>query len=121
MSYPLHNAHFIFMVLALLLFIFRGALMLKGRLPKALLSLAAVIAIFLFGTGVALVFLSSTMSFANSWVMTKVIGTLLFVTFSVTALKENRSKPTAIGLWLLAFIAFVYTFLVAKGLLEPMG
>lgn len=121
MSYSVHNAHFIFMLLALLLFMLRGLFLLKGRLPKAMLSLAAVMSILLFGTGLALVFLSSTMSFANSWVMTKLIGTLLFVTFSVIAFKENSSKPRAIGLWLVAFAAFIYTFLVAKGLLDPIG
>jgi uncharacterized membrane protein SirB2 len=61
------------------------------------------------------------MSFANSWVMSKLIGTLLFVSFSVVALKAGVAKPTAILLWLLALAAFVYTFALAKGLLDPIG
>jgi uncharacterized membrane protein SirB2 len=86
-----------------------------------MLSLASVLSILLFGTGLALVFLVSTMTFANGWVMTKMVSTLLFVFFGVMAFKDGVSKPYAIVLWLLGLSAFAYTFIIAKGLMNPIG
>ncbi len=121
MSYFLHNIHFILGLLLLLLYIVRGAFMFKDNLSQAMQSLSAVLDLMLFGTGLALVFASHTMSFANSWVMTKIMGTLFFVAFAVMAFKTGQKKSTAIILWLLGLFAFIYTFIVAKGLVDPLG
>jgi uncharacterized membrane protein SirB2 len=120
-NYLLLNIHFILGLLALFLYILRGAFMLTNNLSRPLLSLASVLSILFFGTGLALVFLSSSMTFANGWVMTKMLGTLFFVFFGIMAFKEGVSKPRAIVLWLLGLAAFAYTFAIAKGLINPIG
>jgi len=121
MNYLLDNTHFILGLLALLLYVVRGTFLLTDNLSKPLLSLASVLSILLFGTGLSLVFLSSTMTFANGWVMTKMVSTLFFVFFGIMAFKEGTEKPRAMVLWLLGLAAFAYTFAIAKGLVNPIG
>ncbi|HIO91835.1 MAG TPA: hypothetical protein EYG68_03205 [Leucothrix mucor] len=121
MSYVMHNTHFILVLVSLLVYFIRGAMMLAGNTSKSMMTLAAVTTLILFGTGLALVFSSDTMTFANSWVMTKMVGTLLYVFFGVIALKSGLSKTVAIILWLLGLAAFAYTFAIAKGLLSPIA
>lgn len=121
MSYILHNSHFIIALVALVIYFIRGALMFADKSSMLMMSLAALSSIALFGTGAALVFSIDTMTFANSWVMTKIVGMLLFVFFGVIALKSGLSKIVAVILWLLGLAAFAYTFVIAKGILSPIA
>lgn len=121
MSYMMHNTHFLIGLLALVIYFIRGALMFADKSSTLMMTLAALTSIALFGTGVALVFSIDTMTFANSWVVTKIIGMLLFVFFGVIALKPGLSAVVAVILWLLGLAAFAYTFVVAKGILSPIA
>lgn len=121
MDYLLHNVHFILGLVAVVIYIIRGGLMLANQSSKLMMTLAALTTLVLFGTGIGLVFSIPDISFANSWVMTKVVGLLLFVFFGVIALKTGLSKPVAVVLWLLGLAVFIYTFLIAEGILNPIG
>lgn len=121
MTYMMHNTHFVLALVSVTVYIIRGAMMLANNNSRSMTTIASITTLILFGTGLALVFSASTMSFANSWVMTKMVGTLLYVFFGVIALKEGLSKPMAIVLWLLGLAAFAYTGAIAKGILSPIA
>ena len=116
----LENAHFIFIWISLLFYLMRGGLVFANKPSKTITTLSAISSMALFGSGIAMVFLISNISFANGWVMTKLVGILLYVSLGVIALKPGLSKPTAIFLWLLGLAVFAYTFAVAKLFLEPI-
>ena len=121
MSYVMHNSHFVLALLSLLIYFVRGGFMFADKSSSLMMSLAAISSILLFGSGIALVFSIDTMTFANSWVMSKIAGMLLYIFFGVIALKPGLSKPIAIVLWLLGLAAFAYTFAIAKGILSPIA
>lgn len=113
MSHTLLTSHLVIIGLSLLIYLIRGGLMLADKTSSVMTSLAALTSLGLFGTGVAMVFMTADISFANSWVISMMIGFLLYVTFGVIALKSGLSKPVAIILWLLGLAAFAFTFLLA--------
>ncbi|MEE9325653.1 MAG: SirB2 family protein [Cocleimonas sp.] len=118
----LAKAHSGIAILALLIYCVRGAMMLADS-PKTnsrgVLSIASIITIVLFGFGVYLGFMKH-LSFTDGFVMTKIIGLLLFVAFGVISLKKGLSKPVAIFLWFLGLAAFIYTYLVALHKVAPI-
>ena len=120
MTYMMHNTHFVLALVSVTVYFIRGGMMLANNTSRSMTTIAAVTTLILFGTGLALVFSSDIISFANSWVMTKMVGTLLYVFFGVIALKDGLSKPVAIVLWLLGLVAFAYTGAIAKGILSPI-
>ena len=85
---------------------------------RLLLSVAAITTLALFGLGVYLGFLKH-LSFADGFIMTKIIGLLLFVAFGTVALKQGLSKLVASILWLIGLAAYVYTYLIATHKLTP--
>jgi uncharacterized membrane protein SirB2 len=107
------TSHLVIIGLSLLIYLIRGGLMLANNRSTLMTSLAAITSLGVFGTGIAMVFISSDISFANSWVIAMMVGFLLYVTFGVIALKSGLSKPVAIILWLLGLAAFAFTFLLA--------
>ncbi|MCK5917985.1 MAG: SirB2 family protein [Cocleimonas sp.] len=107
------TSHLVIIGLSLIIYLIRGGLMLAGKPSTVMTSLAALTSLGLFGTGIAMVFMSSDISFANSWVIAMILGFLLYITFGVIALKSGLRKPVAITLWLLGMAAFVFTFLLA--------
>ncbi len=113
MSHTLLTSHLVIIGLSLLIYLIRGGLMLAGKTSSVMTSLAALTSLGLFGTGIAMVFITADISFANSWVITMMIGFLLYVMFGVIALKSGLSKPIAIILWLLGLAVFAFTFLLA--------
>jgi len=116
------KAHSGIALLALLIYIVRGVMMLANSSKtnaRGILGIASFVTIILFGLGVYLSF-AKHLSFADGFVMTKIIGLLLFVAFGVVALKQGLSKPVASILWLLGLGAFVYTYLVALETLPPL-
>ncbi|MCK5809765.1 MAG: SirB2 family protein [Cocleimonas sp.] len=113
MNHPLLTTHLVIVGLSLLLYLIRGGLMLAGKSSTVMTSLAAVISMGLFGTGISMVFMSSDVSFANSWVIAMMISFLLYVTFGVIALKSGLRKPVAIILWLLGLASFAFALLLA--------
>ncbi len=113
MSHALLTSHLVIIGLSLLVYLIRGGLMLADKTSSVMTSLAALTSLGLFGTGVAMIFMTADISFANSWVISMMIGFLLYVTFGVIALKSGLSKPVAIILWLLGLAAFAFTFLLA--------
>ncbi|MCK5903283.1 MAG: SirB2 family protein [Cocleimonas sp.] len=120
MKYLVHNIHFVLALVSLLLYLVRGSFLLLNKPSQTMMSLAALTSLALFGTGLALVYSSTSMSFANYWVVTKIVTTLLYVFFGVMAFRSELPKQNAIVLWLFGLIAFAYTFAIAKGLLSPL-
>ncbi len=120
MTYMMHNTHFVLALVSVTVYFIRGVMMLASHNSRSMTTIAAITMLILFGTGLALVFTSNTMSFANTWVLTKMIGTLVYVFFGVIALKPGLSKPIASVLWLLGLAAFAYTGAIAKGILSPL-
>jgi len=115
------KAHSGMAMLVLLIYIIRGIMMLaNSRLTNSrlLLSVAAITTLALFGLGVYLGFLKH-LSFADGFIMTKIIGLLLFVAFGTVALKQGLSKLVASILWLIGLAAYVYTYLIATHKLTP--
>ncbi len=109
-------------VLALLVFIVRGVMMLassKAVNSRGILAIAAVFTILLFVSGVYMGF-GAKLSFADGFMLSKIIGLLLFVAFGVIALKQGLSKPIASILWLIGLAAFIYTYWIGAKLLTPL-
>lgn len=116
------KAHSGIAYLALLIYVVRGIMMLAGSTltnARWMLGIASIITLVLFGMGVFVAF-QKHLNFADGFVMTKIIGLLLFVAFGTIALKQGLSKPIASGLWLLGLFAFFYTFLIATHKLAPL-
>jgi len=107
--------------LALLIYVVRGVMMLASSSKtnsRGILGIASIITLILFGLGVY-VALTKHLSFADSFVLTKIIGILLFVALGTVALKQGLSKPVAIVLWLLGLAVFIYTYLIGMHKLVP--
>lgn len=107
--------------LALIIYVVRGVMMLASSSKtnsRGILGIASIITLILFGLGVY-VALTKHLSFADSFVLTKIIGILLFVALGTVALKQGLSKPVAIVLWLLGLAVFVYTYLIGMHKLAP--
>jgi len=116
------KAHSGIAYLALLIYVVRGIMMLAGSTltnARWMLGITSVITLVLFGMGVFVAF-QKHLNFAEGFVMTKIIGLLLFVAFGTIALKQGLSKSVASGLWLLGLFAFIYTFLIATHKLAPL-
>ncbi len=114
--------HLIIGALALLVFVVRGVMMLAGSKAvnsRGVLAIAAVLTILLFASGVYMGF-GAKLSFADGFILSKIIGLLLFVAFGVIALKQGLSKPVASILWLLGFGAFAYTYMVGAKYITPL-
>ncbi len=116
------KAHSGIALLMLLIYLIRGIMMLaNSRLTnsRVMLTFAALITLSVFGLGIYLGFMKN-LSFADGFIMTKIIGLLLFVAFGTIALKQGLSKPVAIVLWLLGLAAYAYTYLIATHKLAPL-
>ena len=116
------KAHSGIALLTLIIFIVRGVMMLAGSSKvnsRLILGIASITTILLFGFGVYIAFVKG-LSFADGFVLTKIIGLLLFVALGVIALKQGLAKPTAIILWCLGLGIFVYTYLIGMGKLAPL-
>lgn len=116
------QVHLMVAALALLVFVVRGIMMLAGSSAvntRAILSIAAVFTIVLFASGVYMGF-GAKLSFADGFILSKIIGLLLFVAFGVIALKQGLSKPVASILWLLGLGAFIYTYLIGAKMASPL-
>ncbi len=114
--------HLVIGALALLVFIVRGVMMLAGSTAvnsRGVLAVAAVFTILLFASGVYMGF-GAKLSFGDGFMLTKIIGLLLFVAFGVVALKHGLSKPAASVLWLIGLAAFVYTYFIGAKFLAPL-
>lgn len=116
------NIHTSLAGLVLLIYIVRGGMMLANSNKtnsRSILSITSIFTLLLFGLGVYLAFILNH-SFADGYVLSKIIGLLLFVGFGVIALKHGLSKVVASILWLIGLLAFVYTFLLSIRVLEPL-
>lgn len=117
----LAKAHSGMAILVLIIYVIRGVMMLANSSKtnsRGILGVTSIITIVLFGMGVYLGFVKQ-LSFVDGFVLTKIIGLLLFVAFGVIALKQGLSKPIASILWLIGLAAFVYTYLIATHKLTP--
>ena len=109
-------------IVALLIYIIRGVMMLANSSKtnsRSVLAIASVFTLLLFGIGVYLGFMQK-LSFADGYMLTKIISLLLFVAFGVIALKQGLSKPVASALWLLGLTAFIYAYLIGSNTLTPL-
>jgi len=116
------NTHTSLAGLVLLIYIVRAIMMLanSGKTnSRYILSIASFATLLLFGLGVYLAFLLKY-SFADGYVLTKIIGLLFFVGFGTIALKQGLSKPVASVLWLIGLLAFIYTFLISIHVIDPL-
>ncbi len=115
------KAHSGIAYLVLLTYVVRGIMMLASSSltnSRSVLGFASLVTLALFGLGVFIAF-EKHLSFVDGFVLSKIIGLLLFVAFGVVALKQGLSKPIASLLWLLGLAAFVYTYLIATHKLVP--
>jgi uncharacterized membrane protein SirB2 len=106
----------------LLIYIIRGMMMLANSSKtnaRGILAIASIFTLLLFGSGIYLGF-SLKLSFADGYMLTKIISLLLFVAFGVVALKQGLSKVVASILWLLGLAAFIYAYLIASKILLPL-
>lgn len=118
----IQKAHIAVALLALLIYVIRGVMMLAGASmvnSRVMLTMSSVFTVLLFALGVYMGF-TKHLSFADGYMLTKIIGLLLFVAFGVVALKQGLSKPIASLLWLIGLVAFVYTYLIATHKLLPL-
>ena len=107
--------------LTLIIYIVRGVMMLTNSPmtnSRAIHGIASIITLVLFGLGVYIGF-GQHLSFADGYMLSQIIGLLLFVAFGVIALKQGLSKPVAIVLWLIGLAAFIYTVLIATHQFDP--
>jgi uncharacterized membrane protein SirB2 len=119
MQHYIPHAHIAFAIASLIVYIIRGAMMLAGNThSRPMMGLASLTTLLLFGSGVYLGFVYK-LSFADGYVGTLIIGLLLYVGFGVIALKQGLSRLVASVLWLIGFLAFVYTYLVATHKINP--
>jgi len=122
MDENIQQLHLAIVVLALLVFIVRGVMMLasfRAVNSRAILSIAAVFTILLFASGIYMGFVAK-LSFVDGFMLSKIIGLLVFVAFSVISLKNGLSKLKASILWLVGLAAFVYTYLIGAKILDPL-
>jgi len=116
------KAHSGIAIAVLIIYIVRGVMMLANSTKTnsaVVLSIASVFTILLFGLGVYIGF-AQKLSFADGFILTKIISLLLFVAFGTIALKKGLSKTVASGLWLLGLVAFVYAALIATHKIAPL-
>ena len=109
-------------IITLLIYIIRGLMMLASSSKTnsgSVLAITSVFTLLLFGVGVYLGFMQK-LSFADSYMLTKIISLLLFVAFGTVALKQGLSKLVACVLWLLGLAAFVYAYLISSNTLAPL-
>lgn len=114
--------HLIVAAISVLIYVIRGVMMLANASAvnsRGLLSIVSVFTILLFASGVYMGF-GKGLSFTDGFILSKIIGLLLYVAFGVVALKQGLSKPVASILWLLGLAAFVYTYLIGGKLLAPL-
>lgn len=117
----IQKGHIVIAGLILLIYIVRGAMMLAGAAAvnsKVMLGISSLLAILLFASGVYMGF-TKHLSFADGFMLTTLIGFLLFIIFGVIALKHGLPKLIASILWLLGLAAFIYTALIASKVIEP--
>lgn len=115
------KGHVIVAGLVLLVYIVRGAMMLAGVAAvnsRLVLAISSLLTILLFASGVYMGF-AKHLSFANGFMLTTIIGFLLFVIFGVVALKNGLPKIIASILWALGLAAFIYTALIASKTIAP--
>ena len=116
------KAHSGIAIVTLLIYIIRGVMMLANSSKtnsRGLLAVASLFTLLLFGLGVYLGFMQK-LSFADGFILTKIISLLLFVAFGVIALKQGLSKSIASVLWLLGLAAFIYASLIGSHILLPL-
>ena len=112
----LAKAHSGIAILVVLLYIFRGGLMLASSAKLRSVVLTAinhsfVLVLVLMGLYIAHL---KGISFSNGFVITKLTCVLLFVVLGGVALKQGLTKPIASILWLLGLGALVYAYLLGK-------
>ena len=118
----IQQAHIIVAGLALLIYIIRGLMMLasSSTVNSALmLAMSSAFTVLIFAIGIYMGF-AKHLSFADGFMLTKIIGFLLFVMFGIISLKKGLSKAKAIIFWLIGLSAFVYTYLVGSEILKPL-
>lgn len=116
------KAHSGIAIAALIIYIVRGVMMLANSTKTnsaVVLSIASIFTLLLFGLGAYIGF-AQKLSFADGFILTKIISLLLFVAFGTIALKQGLSKTVASGLWLLGLIAFIYASLIATHKIAPL-
>lgn len=114
--------HIAFVVLLLAVYFFRGVLLILDS-PKAaargMISLSSFMTLIVFFSGIALAFIMR-LSFSDGFMLTKVMGLLIFVALGVAAFFPKIDKSRAVTLWGSSMLIFVYLVLVATKKLPPL-
>lgn len=114
--------HTIIVMVSIGIFLLRGILVLTtSSLAQAgwLLSISALATLGIFISGVIMAF-AIQMPFNSGYVMTSIVGLILFVGISVLAFKPHIGKGTSLLLWLLGLIVVAYTYQVSTHNLPPL-
>jgi len=117
----IQKGHIAIAGMVLLVYIIRGAMMLAGAAAvnsRSVLAISSVLTVLLFASGVYMGF-AKHLSFTDGFFLTTITGFLLFVIFGVIALKQGLPKIIASILWVLGFLAYVYTALIASKIIAP--
>jgi len=117
----IQKGHIAIAGMVLLVYIIRGAMMLAGAAAvnsRSVLAISSVLTVLLFASGVYMGF-AKHLSFADGFILTTIAGFLLFVIFGVIALKQGLPKIIASILWVLGFLAYIYTALIASKIIAP--
>ncbi len=118
----IQKGHIIIAGMVLLVYIIRGAMMLAGSAAvnsRSVLAISSLLTILLFASGVYMGF-AKHLSFADDFVLSTIIGFLLFVIFGVIALKHGLPKIIASVLWVLGLLAYIYAALIASRTITPL-
>lgn len=116
------KAHSGLAMTVLIVYIMRGVMMLANSTKTnstLVLSIASIFTLLLLGLGIYIGF-TQKLSFADGFILSKIISLLLFIAFGTIALKQGLSKVVASGLWLLGLITFIYASLIATHKIAPL-
>ena len=118
----IQKGHIIIAGMVLLIYFIRGAMMLAGATAvnsRSVLAISSLLTILLFASGVYMGF-AKHLSFADGFVLSTILGFLLFVIFGVIALKHGLPKIIASILWVLGLLAYIYAALIASKTIDPL-
>lgn len=116
------KVHVIIALLSLAIYLLRGLWMMTNNpavTGKPALASASLSMLILLGTGAWLAFVSGAHGL-DGFVVFKFMGLLEYIVLGVIALKPGLPRPTAIVLWVAGLGGFVFSYLVAKGVVPVL-
>ncbi len=109
-------------LLSLAIYLVRGVMMIVGKGAyngKPMVAGASLTMLGIFITGIAMVVMSG-MDYFSGFVITKIVGLVLYVVVGIMALRPGQSKIVSMILWLAGLGIFAYLIMVARHLVTPL-